>query len=103
MNDIARQLRAQIPSSTDPDRLEQMARAAEGRTSPLRTQCVDSREAESECPEYPELVKLDAPRLRPSCAAECEGGTPRERGEAATRIFRGLATIVRTLDPLPRV
>ena len=34
MNDIARQLRAQIPSSTDPDRLEQMAREAEGQTRP---------------------------------------------------------------------
>jgi hypothetical protein len=30
MNDIARQLRAQIPSSTDPGRLERMAREAEG-------------------------------------------------------------------------
>ena len=30
MNDIARQLRAQIPSSTDPDRLERMAREIEG-------------------------------------------------------------------------
>ena len=29
MNDIARQLRAQIPSSTDPDRLERMAREIE--------------------------------------------------------------------------
>ena len=36
MNDIARQLRAQIPSSTDPDWLEQMARAAERRTTPAR-------------------------------------------------------------------
>jgi hypothetical protein len=34
MNDIARQLRAQIPSSTDPDRLEQLAREAEGQTYP---------------------------------------------------------------------
>ena len=34
MNAIARQLRAQIPSSTDPDRLEQMAREAEGQTPP---------------------------------------------------------------------
>jgi|HubBroStandDraft_3_1064219.scaffolds.fasta_scaffold188735_2 hypothetical protein len=33
MNDIARHLRAQIPSSTDPDRLERMAREAEGRTA----------------------------------------------------------------------
>ena len=72
MNDIARQLRAQIPSSTDPDRLEQMAREAEGRTSPLRTQCVDSRGSESECPEYPEWVKPDARRLRPSCAADAQ-------------------------------
>jgi hypothetical protein len=70
MNDIACQLRAQIPSSTDPDRLEQMAREAEGRTSRRRTQCVDSRDGESECPEYPEWVKLDAPRLRPSCVAD---------------------------------
>ena len=31
MNDIARQLRAQIPFSTDPDRLERMAREAESR------------------------------------------------------------------------
>ena len=30
MNDIARQLRAQIPASTDPDRLERMAREIEG-------------------------------------------------------------------------
>jgi hypothetical protein len=29
MNDIARQLRAQIPSSTDPDRLERLACEAE--------------------------------------------------------------------------
>ena len=29
MNEIARQLRAQIPSSTDPQRLERMAREAE--------------------------------------------------------------------------
>jgi hypothetical protein len=36
MNDIARQLRAQIPSSTDPDRLERMAREAE--TSPSSRQ-----------------------------------------------------------------
>jgi hypothetical protein len=36
MNDIARQLRAQIPSSTDPDRLEQMAREIEGGNSPGR-------------------------------------------------------------------
>jgi hypothetical protein len=34
MNDIARQLRAQIPSSTDPHRLERMAREAERRISP---------------------------------------------------------------------
>jgi hypothetical protein len=33
MNDIARQLRAQIPSSTDPDRLERMAREIEGAAS----------------------------------------------------------------------
>ena len=33
MNDIARQLRAQIPASTDPDRLERMAREIEGATS----------------------------------------------------------------------
>jgi hypothetical protein len=33
MNDIARQLRAQIPASTDPDRLERMAREIEGVTS----------------------------------------------------------------------
>jgi hypothetical protein len=32
MNDIARQLRAQIPSSTDPERLERMAREIEGGT-----------------------------------------------------------------------
>ena len=36
MNDIARQLRAQIPSSTDPDRLERMAREIEGATSASR-------------------------------------------------------------------
>jgi hypothetical protein len=36
MNDIARQLRAQIPSSTDPDRLERMAREIERGTSPSR-------------------------------------------------------------------
>jgi hypothetical protein len=34
MNHIARQLRAQIPASTDPARLERMARAAERRPSP---------------------------------------------------------------------
>jgi len=34
MNDFARQLRAQISSSTDPERLERMARVAEGRTAP---------------------------------------------------------------------
>jgi len=33
MNDTARQLRAQIPTSTDPDWLERMARHAEGLTS----------------------------------------------------------------------
>jgi hypothetical protein len=33
MNDVARQLRAQIPSSTDPKWLEQWARDAEGRTA----------------------------------------------------------------------
>jgi hypothetical protein len=33
MNDITRHLRAQIPSSTDPGRLERMAREAEGRTT----------------------------------------------------------------------
>jgi hypothetical protein len=33
VNDIARHLRAQIPSSTDPDRLERLAREAEGRTA----------------------------------------------------------------------
>jgi hypothetical protein len=42
MNDIARQLRAQIPSSTDPHRLEQMARDAEGRPSSRRLQCLDN-------------------------------------------------------------
>jgi hypothetical protein len=47
MNDIARQLRAQIPSSTDPDRLEQMAREAERWTS-RRTQCVESHEGEAD-------------------------------------------------------
>jgi hypothetical protein len=36
MNDIARQLRAQIPASTDPDRLERMAREIEGATSASR-------------------------------------------------------------------
>jgi hypothetical protein len=36
MNDIARQLRAQIPASTDPDRLERMAREIEGATSESR-------------------------------------------------------------------
>ena len=36
MNDIARQLRAQIPSSTDPDRLERMAREIERGISPSR-------------------------------------------------------------------
>ena len=36
MNDIARQLRAQIPSSTDPDRLERMAREIEGGISQSR-------------------------------------------------------------------
>ena len=36
MNDIARQLRAQIPSSTDPDRLERMAREIEAGVSPRR-------------------------------------------------------------------
>jgi hypothetical protein len=44
MNDIARQLRAQIPSSTDPHRLEQMARDAEGRPSSRRLQCLDNQE-----------------------------------------------------------
>lgn len=34
--EAAAQLRAQIPSSTDPDRLERMARAAEGRAGPQR-------------------------------------------------------------------
>ena len=34
MNDIARQLRAQIPSSTDPDRLERMAREIEAGSLP---------------------------------------------------------------------
>jgi len=38
MNDIARQLRAQIPWSTDPDRLERMAREAESRVSPRQSQ-----------------------------------------------------------------
>ncbi|TMJ24817.1 MAG: hypothetical protein E6G95_17385 [Alphaproteobacteria bacterium] len=33
MNDTARQLRAQIPTSTDPDWLERMARHAEGLAS----------------------------------------------------------------------
>ena len=36
MNDIARQLRAQIPSSTDPDRLERMAREIESGSPPGR-------------------------------------------------------------------
>jgi len=36
MNDIARRLRAQIASSTDPDRLERMAREIEGATSASR-------------------------------------------------------------------
>jgi hypothetical protein len=36
MNDIARQLRAQIPSSTDPARLERMAREIERGISPSR-------------------------------------------------------------------
>jgi hypothetical protein len=36
MNDIARQLRAQIPASTDPERLERMAREIEGATSESR-------------------------------------------------------------------
>ena len=36
MNDIARQLRAQIPASTDPDRLERMAREIERGISPSR-------------------------------------------------------------------
>jgi hypothetical protein len=35
VNEIARRLRAQIPSSTDPDRLERMAREAEGRRTVL--------------------------------------------------------------------
>jgi hypothetical protein len=36
MNDIARQLRAQIPASTDPDRLERMAREIESGMLPQR-------------------------------------------------------------------
>jgi hypothetical protein len=36
MNDIARQLRAQIPASTDPDRLERMAREIESGMLPHR-------------------------------------------------------------------
>jgi hypothetical protein len=72
MNDIARQLRAQIPSSTDPDRLEQMAREAEGRTYRRRTQSVDSRDGESESPGHPEWVKHEARHLGPSCAADAK-------------------------------
>jgi hypothetical protein len=33
MNEIARKLRAQIPSSTDPERLERMANEAERRAA----------------------------------------------------------------------
>jgi hypothetical protein len=51
MNDIARQLRAQIPSSTDPDRLERMAQQAERRPRPHRMQRVANQE---ECPTYPD-------------------------------------------------
>jgi hypothetical protein len=48
VNDIARQLRAQIAFSTDPDRLERMARAVESQASSVATTSsdkgIDSRE-----------------------------------------------------------
>jgi hypothetical protein len=40
MTDIAQQLRAQIPSSTDPHRLERLAREAEDRASLRDIKCV---------------------------------------------------------------
>jgi hypothetical protein len=40
MNDVALQLRAQIPSSTDPHRLERIAKQAERRPLPHRMQRV---------------------------------------------------------------
>jgi hypothetical protein len=51
MNDVARQLRAQIPSSTDPHRLERMAQQAERQSRPHRMQRVANQE---ECPAYPD-------------------------------------------------
>jgi hypothetical protein len=59
MNDIARQLRAQIPSSTDPHRLEQMARDAEGRPSSRRLQCLDQEELRVS------LVRANVPSIVP--------------------------------------
>ncbi len=40
MADIAQQLRAQIPSSTDPHRLERLAREAEDRATLRDIKCV---------------------------------------------------------------
>jgi|HubBroStandDraft_4_1064222.scaffolds.fasta_scaffold285640_1 hypothetical protein len=50
MNDIPRQLRAQIPSSTDPNWLERMALAAEGQTYSRRMQCINNQESEGKSP-----------------------------------------------------
>jgi hypothetical protein len=99
MNDIARQLRAQIPSSTDPDRLEQMAREAERRTYRRR---IHSRDGESESPGYQEWVKHEASHLEPSCAADAKEESPANEG-TWLRGFPGRPTIVRTLARLPHV
>jgi hypothetical protein len=65
MNDIARQLRAQIPSSTDPDRLEQMAREAESQTYSRRMQCIDNHESEGKGPPKSQ-ASLNLPSCGPS-------------------------------------
>ncbi len=61
MNDIASKLRAQIPWSTDPGWLEQMACEAEGRTS-ARHHGSASGEGRGKCPNCTGWVRLAAVR-----------------------------------------